>query len=76
MKNLVSKLVMLSIFLLFSPLHAIADCAEDCVNDCDGKTGQAYEDCMVPCLQDCQKYDPSDVPDVPEPTPVEEPEEE
>lgn len=56
--------------LLFTTM-ALADCATDCSNSCADYGGQAYEDCMVGCLQDCQKYDPPAVPDVPEPTPVE-----
>jgi len=69
MKNRLIGLLFLA-FILSYPLQALADCAADCVDSCEGKKGKAYEDCMVECLQDCQKYDPPAVPEVPEPTPV------
>ena len=50
------------------PWTALADCAADCTKSCSGETGKAYEDCMVPCLQDCQKNDPPPVPSVPPPS--------
>lgn len=60
--------------LIFWSISVVADCGEDCATSCQDKTGKDYSDCMEPCLKDCAKYDPPDVPEVPAPTPVEEPE--
>lgn len=70
MNKLLTGFLLTLMFLCTLAAQGLADCASDCVNSCDGKKGRAYEDCMVTCLQDCQKYDPPAVPDVPEPTPV------
>ena len=48
-------------------------CGSDCVNQCSGASGgeeQVYKDCLDSCVAGCLEDEP-DVPDVPEPTPVE-----
>jgi hypothetical protein len=65
--------LLLVVALVAAPWPALADCAADCVKTCEGKTGKDYEDCMVPCLQDCVKNDPPPVPPVSPPKPVEPP---
>lgn len=62
--------LLLAFVFVALPWAARADCAADCVKSCSDKTGKDYEDCMVPCIQDCQKNDPPPVPPVPPPTPV------
>ncbi len=62
----------LSLLFVALPLAVFADCAQECTSSCSGAQGQPYEDCMVTCLQDCQRYDPPPVPEVPAPTPVQE----
>lgn len=59
-----------SLVMLLATSVGWADCGSDCSSSCSSSTGKAYEDCMVSCIQGCQKNDPPPVPKVPEPTPV------
>lgn len=70
MKNTPLFLILAMAGVLFFSAYAGADCSSDCIKGCAGKKGKAYSDCMTSCLQDCVKYDPPAVPDVPAPTPV------
>ncbi len=71
MKRFVGWLVLVGLVFFLASGVALADCGSDCAGSCDSLKGQEYEDCMVSCLQDCVQYDPPEVPEVPEPTPVE-----
>lgn len=69
MRNIVPGAAAALAAFLFS--SAQADCGSDCADRCSHLTGRDYEECMVPCLQQCIPDEP--VPDVPAPTPVTEP---
>jgi len=72
-KRFLPLLVLAGLLILALPLRALADCGEDCAKGCGSETGKAYEDCMVKCLQDCQKNDPPPTVPVSPPAPVEKP---
>jgi hypothetical protein len=59
-----------SIGMVGMPRPIALDCGSSCASKCRSARGKAHEDCMVPCLQDCQRNDPPPVPKVPPPTPV------
>ncbi|APG24125.1 hypothetical protein A7E75_03065 [Syntrophotalea acetylenica] len=70
MKKCMTGLLLLTLLIALST-QAIADCGSDCASSCSAARGKGYEECMRSCLSGCIDYDPPQVPDVPEPTPVE-----
>lgn len=70
-KNLIYVLLVTWMVILpMGGIEALAGCEEACSGQCEYLgSGPEWAACMESCVRDCLRYDPPEVPTVPEPVP-------